>query len=438
MAIGPVTNPIKHVVLIYVENHTFDSVLGRYCFVAKARGCDGAITGKLPDGTRRVLTDQPDIVPEVNHRGRDQIRAINGGTMDGWTEINGCRPTAEPGKEHSYPYGCYTQLARPNVEIPSMMKMVRQFAISDRTFQLGHTTSWHAHMALGAATLDGFAEDPGINPEQSLFTSQVGPGWGCNSFKDVVWSDGTFKRKVPSCVPDATGNGPYRTSPVAYVPTIMDRMDAAGVSWRIYDGDRSQGAKWAICPTFYNCANSSQRFKVVEDADFAVHAAKPTMPTVSIVIPHGSNSQHNVASMLQGDNWIASKVQAVMNGPNWNSTAIFITYDDCGCFYDHVPPPAGLGLRVPMVIVSPYAKAGYTDHNVASVVSMLAFIEHTFGLPPLQPSDATAYDYSQSFDYTQAPIPPLSFSVAMLPQWEARWLDTHPFDLEETDEETDE
>jgi phospholipase C len=123
-------------------------------------------------------------------------------------------------------------------------------------------------------------------------------------------------------------------------------------------------------------------------------------------MPIPKNSQHNGDSMQTGDNYLGSVVSAVMNGPQWSSTAIFITYDDCGCFYDHVPPPAGLGIRVPMVIVSPYAIAGHTDHNVASFASMLAYTEHTLGLAALGSADQNAYDYSQSFDYSQTPLAP--------------------------------
>src|SRR2546422_4724334 len=107
--------------------------------------------------------------------------------------------------------------------------------------------------------------------------------------------------------------------------------------------------------------------------------------------------------MLKGDNRIGQAVSAIMTSPQWSSTAIFITYDDCGCFYDHVPPPAGLGIRVPMVIVSPYAIPGSTDSADASVASMLAFTEHMFGLAPLTSEDANAYDYSNSFGFLQSP-----------------------------------
>jgi phospholipase C len=186
----------------------------------------------------------------------------------------------------------------------------------------------------------------------------------------------------------------------------MDRLDEAGLSWHLYAPSSTQGFGygWAICPTFAECLNGPQAQNVVPPSQFSSDAAAGTLPSLSILIPVEPNSQHNHSSMLAGDNWIAGNVAAVMNGPDWSSTAIFIAYDDCGCFYDHVPPPDDLGIRVPMVIVSQYARSGYTDSTVASFDSLLAFTEHTFGLTPLSPLDASAYDYANSFNYAQAPL----------------------------------
>jgi phospholipase C len=132
--------------------------------------------------------------------------------------------------------------------------------------------------------------------------------------------------------------------------------------------------------------------------------------------------------MIAGDNWIGQVVQAIENGPDWNSTAIFITYDDCGCFYDHVPPPSGLGIRVPMVIVSPYAVPEGNDSNVASFASLLAFTEHTFGLSPLSNVDANAYDYAGSFNFSQQPRRGIPMVQTPVPKWEQRWVAAHPQD----------
>jgi phospholipase C len=115
-----------------------------------------------------------------------------------------------------------------------------------------------------------------------------------------------------------------------------------------------------------------------------------------------------------------------MSGPDWSSTAIYITWDDCGCFYDHFPPPAGNGIRVPMVIVSPYARPGYTDSNVASFASIQAFVEHIFGLAPMSTQDAIAYDYMDSFDFRQQPLSPIALRQHPLPAWLGKWKRLHP------------
>ena len=135
--------------------------------------------------------------------------------------------------------------------------------------------------------------------------------------------------------------------------------------------------------------------------------------------------------MLKGDNWIGSVVGAIEQGTDWRSTAIFITYDDCGCFYDHVPPPTGLGIRVPMVIVSPFARRGYTDSHPASFASMLAFVERDFDLKPLSLQDATAYDYHQSFDFTSPTSTPVKLVDHPLPDWETKWFREHLHDGED-------
>src|SRR5207247_9288506 len=120
-------------------------------------------------------------------------------------------------------------------------------------------------------------------------------------------------------------------------------------------------------------------------------------------------------------------VGAIEDGPDWSSTAIFLTYDDCGCFYDHVPPPSrNLGVREPMVIVSPFAKPGYTDSTNANFMSMLAYTEHTFGLAPLTQADAAAYDYANSFDYGQKPLAPIPMTTPRVPHWQLTRLAAHP------------
>jgi phospholipase C len=226
------------------------------------------------------------------------------------------------------------------------------------------------------------------------------------------------------------------------VPTIFDTMDAAGVSWAIYgagghEQPKVDGYLWTICPTFYECLGSKQDKQLVPASDVLTDAQNGTLPQVSFVTPTDTNSQHNTQSMAVGDNWVGSVVNAIETGPDWSSTAIFLTWDDCGCFYDHVNPlqfDSEWGIRVPMIVVSPFAKQGYTDSTPATYASMLAYVEHSFGLPALHPcgdepgctDDADAYDFSNAFDYGQAPLPPVAMVRTRVPRAERRFIASHP------------
>jgi phospholipase C len=211
---------------------------------------------------------------------------------------------------------------------------------------------------------------------------------------------------------------------VDYVPTIFDRLDAAGLSWSIY---ASPSSSWGICPYFYECLGSRQHANMVGTSTVLTDAENGNLPNYSIVTPTGPISQHNGNSMAQGDNWIGQIVSAIANGPDWSSTAIFVTHDDCGCFYDHVPPPdPATGIRVPMVIVSPYARPGFTDSTTATYVSMLAYVEHAYSLAPLTTADANAYDYADAFDYSQTPLAPVRMVHTRISASERAWIAAHP------------
>jgi phospholipase C len=407
-----VLQPIKHVVVLFQENNSFDQVLGKLC--VEDERCDGATSGLISTGQRIPLQPAPDISPGVNHSVETQTTAMDGGLMDDFDQIIGC--TA-----HSN-YACYEQYD-PS-QIPNLAALARAFVISDRTFEDGPMPSWGSHLVLVAAQTDGFTGD---NPHPGDLPPGV--GWGCDSLMDAPWvpPGGGAVELIPSCIPAPDGSGPYRPSPAQWIPTIMDRMDAAGLSWQIDAGFSPVMGSRSICPSFAECLFGPQRNHVKYAAQVITDGQNGTLPNLSLVMPCCGNSQHNSESMQQGDNWIGQVVGAIMNGPDWLSTAIFITYDDCGCFYDHVPPPDGLGIRVPMVIVSPWVKSGYTDSNVATFSSMLAFTEHVFGLAPLSTQDAGAYDYQSSFTFAYNPSQPM-LRTRPLSRREKRWLKLHPAD----------
>ncbi len=421
---GGSPTPIQHVVVIDLENHSFDSLLGRLCAqiavgtITGHQPCDGATTATLSTAQVIPIRTSPDVVPAADHTVNSQSVAVDGGRMDGFDLIWNCTSATD--------YPCITQYD-PSQE-PNMAALAERFVISDRTFEFTNTPSWAGHIVLAAASTDGFNGD---NPTTSTFTTKTGPGWGCDSYKDAPWWNGSAFVLVPSCVPDRNGAGPYRSSPVPYVPTIFDRLDAAGLTWKIYGGVGKPGTEsgygWTICPTFYECLGSSQRANLVPSANVIPAGQAGTLPSFSIVTPTGANSEHNGYSMAVGDNWLGQVVGAIEHGPDWPSTAIFITWDDCGCFYDHVPPAfPGEGIRVPLLIVSPYARLGMTDSTDATYASILAYVEHDFGLAPLSGADAAAYDYANAFDYFQTPVTaPVRMVHTKVPAWELRRIAAH-------------
>jgi phospholipase C len=415
----PPVNPIKHVVIVYQENHSFDNVLGRFC--VQTGTCDGTTEGKLPDGSTIPLRRSPDIVPKADHQTTAQNRAIHGGLMDGFANNHNCH--AEDG------YACMTQFAHS--QIPNLWRLARSFAVSDRTFQLDSVPSYGAHIELVSTTLDGFTGDRPPDGQQP-----AGPGWGCDSHLDAPWqaTPGGPISLQPACVPwngldpdRYPYGGAYKPTRVRPAKTIMDRLDHADLTWKLYAQGAGEGGGylWAICPNYAKCLYTPRHQNQVERTQVLDDARNGRLPNFSVVLPSVAVSQHNTDSMPAGDNWIGNVVSTIQNGPDWNSTAVFILYDDCGCFYDHVAPPQGLGIRTPMVIVSPWARPGFVDSNQASIASMLAFTEHTFGLDPLSDRDGLAYDYSQSFDFTQTPLAPTPMTHSKLTPHQ-RWVFHHP------------
>lgn len=417
-------SPIKHVVVIVEENHSFDNILGKFCADVEHgkimrpgtdSRCDGVTSGLDSEGQQVPLAEASNTVPPLDHTVHGQAVDINGGRMNGFDENQPCTNDLTT---------CYSQfdpLSGPCPTgscIPNLSTLATRYTVSDRTFEFRASPSWAGHMEFAAATQDRFKGDnPELSNDPTLQPVSHGGGWGCDSGATAQWFDAIGKPfTVPSCIPDKAGSlGPnwvnYQGPHAKYVPTIFDRLHAAHLSWSIYGGNgkstgpnvmQASGWQWAICPTFAECLYSGQRTHLHPATRILKDAAGDNLPSFSMVTPTFSNSQHNAAFMDEGDNYLGQVVSSLESSPEWGSTAAFITYDDCGCFYDHVNPlayDAYWGVRVPMVIVSPWAKAGYTDSNPTTFAGILAFAEHNFDVSPLNASDAKAYDYSQSFCY---------------------------------------
>jgi phospholipase C len=411
--------PIQHVVIFYQENHSFDNVLGLICH-SRPTPCDGATTGHVGN-TTIPLSQASDVVPQVVHDTPSQLAGIDNGKMDGFYQISGCGATTH--------YACYSQYSAS--QIPNEAALANTFAVSDRTFEWNVVPSFEAHIDLVANTPDGFYDNP---------TQRTNTGWGCDSGLTARWrptNTGTFKLE-PTCVPAPKTSPGYaaepkavKNSPVSWVPTIMDRFDTAGVTWRIYAAAKGNGGYgWSTCPIFADCLYTGQKANAVETGQIITDAQAGTLPSLSILLPHsgatGSTSQHNGDSMAAGDNWIGQVISALEHGPEWSSTAVLLTFDDCGCFYDHVPPPTGNGIRVPMTLISPYARPGYTDSQPASFASMLAFVEHVFNVTPLNNGDSQAYDYFGAFNWSQPPLTGARMAQIPEPASSKAYIAAHP------------
>jgi phospholipase C len=216
-------------------------------------------------------------------------------------------------------------------------------------------------------------------------------------------------------------------------PSILDSLDAAKIDWTYYvttervidpaDGQvalsldapsrlPSDFSYFNPLPAFREVKSDPTRFvRLVDTADFYDDARAGRLPAVSWIAPSADLSEHPPHSIRTGMAYVTGLVNAIMEGPDWNTTAIFISYDEWGGFYDHVPPPVvdgeGFGLRVPGIIISPYARSGYVDHRVYSSASWLKIVEDRFGLPPLTTRDASAASMLEAFDFDQPPRSPL-------------------------------
>jgi phospholipase C len=224
--------------------------------------------------------------------------------------------------------------------------------------------------------------------------------WGCDS---------PANSRTMLLNPDGTRTPVF---PCFDFPTLADSLDAAGISWRYYAPNPGQsGYIWSAYNAINHIRYGDDWANVVPPTQFVDDAMSGNLQAVSWIVVGSGLSEHPPASSCVGENWTVQQLNAVMQGPDWNTTAVFLTWDDFGGFYDHVPPPFsdefGLGPRVPLLIISPYALSGYISHTQYEFSSLLKFAETRFGLDPLTDRDTQANDLTDSFDFTQNPLPPL-------------------------------
>lgn len=427
---------IEHIVMIMQENRSFDHYFGTF------PGADGIpMTNGVPTSCQPDPRGGPCVRPFVDHR--DYVVAgphgevsgrttINGGRMDGFLKVSvnasrtcvnvysGC--AVDPTNVLGY---------HTRSDVPNYWKYAENFVLQDRMFQsnLGWSLPAHLYMVSGwsadctqhrvpASCVDAAGDLQAVHPDNFANPADV----KLDPLSPIyAWTDITYLLR--------RANVPWAYYVVA--GTEPDCADEETLSCVPRPQNAFTPGIWNPLPYFDTVRDSGQVGNVQSIDNFFGAARNGTLPAVSWVIPSGDVSEHGpVGAVSHGQSFVTSVVNAVMRSPNWNSTAIFVAWDDWGGFYDHVVPPVvdenGFGLRVPALVISPYAKRGYVDHQVLSFDAYLKFIEDVFlggrrldpatdGRPDPRPTVREDLpilgDLSNAFDFTQAPRPPMILPV---------------------------
>ena len=366
---------IKHIIIIMQENRSFDSYFGVY------PGADGI---PMQNGVPTVCVNDPKTgicvkpyhnTADVNGGGpHDQAAAtadINGGQMNGFVAEaergrKGCSNSVNPictNTSSVDAMGYHT-----GSDIPNYWAYAKSFVLQDHMFEPNASWSLPAHLFLVSAW-SAKCSQPG--DPMSCANALNGPSGVNVSKNDYAWTDLTYllhKNNVSWGYYLSAGTEPDCANDQMICVQGVQRARVPGI--------------WNPLPQFDTVRQDGQLGNIQDVSSFLTAAKAGTLPAVSWVVPNGAISEHPPARVSAGQSYVTSLINTVMQGPDWSSSAIFLTWDDWGGFYDHVTPPSvdenGYGLRVPGLVISPYAKQGYIDHQTLSFDAYLKFIEDDF------------------------------------------------------------
>src|SRR5579871_316618 len=381
----PDLTQIQHFVFLIKENRTFDEYFGTF------PGANGATQATVSTGQVVALGETPDVAPrDLTHNWVAAQTAMDWGRMDKFDQQYQCSMAGDE--------LCLTQMLQS--DLPNYWTYAQTFTLADAAFSSLHGVSFPNHLYTVGAQSGGAIDNP-LNSSST---------WGCDSAPNAT---------VP--VLNSQGYLSYQY-PCFDFSTLADSMENAGLTWRYYaPGFGDGGYGWSALDAINHIRNGPLwTTNVVPPTQFLADAQSGNLPALSWVTPPYVDSEHpRGTSVCVGENWTVSMINAAMQGPDWNTTAIVLTWDDYGGFYDHVDPPQvdtfGLGPRVPWIVISPYAKPKYISHTTYEYSSFLKTVEERFSLPPLTERDADANDLLDSFDFTQSPLPPLILSQRQCP-----------------------
>jgi phospholipase C len=398
---------IQHIVFIVQENRTPDNMFQDSVLIS--RGADIKQSGLNSQGQTIPLTET-DLATnyDVAHSHRAFENMYDGGKMDG---ANLSTTTCASGAVNCPPANPQYMYVNP-AELQPYFQMAEQYTFGDRMFQTNQGPSFPAHQFLISGTSAPTATS-------NLFASEnVAPGTG----DGCIAPAGNTVRLI-----NPAGQELSSQYPCFEHQTLTDLLDAKHISWRYYAADPSfiwtaPDAIQHICqPQTQNgklvCTGPDWNNVSIPPTNVLTDIANNNLAQVTWVTPSAAYSDHSLLNTGGGPSWVASIVNAIGNSAYWSHTVIILTWDDWGGWYDHVPPPKILvncsqwgcgyvyGFRVPLIVISPYAKAQYISHTNHDFGSVLNFIEQNFGLSSLGYADSATSDaLSDCFDFTQTPL----------------------------------
>lgn len=415
---------VGHVVVIYMENHSFDNLYGQfpgadglssatpgettqvdsggqpYTYLPPIRG-NSAFPTNLPNGIFNIDQYVPSDreTPDVLHRWYQEPQQIDGGKMDKFALYNSSKGLT---------MGYY------KTDLLPLAAVAREYTLCDHFFHSVFGGSFLNHQWLIAAATPVFPNAPERMKAKVDASGRLVKDGTVTPDGYVVNTSFSVNSPRPANV------APQFLIPNQTNPTIGDRLSDKGISWAWYSGGWDSALAGRPDAHFeyhhepfmyyarYADGTRAKKEHLRDELEFLAAAKAGRLPAVSFVKPSGLEDEHPGSSdVLHSENHAVDLINAVLNGPDGKDAVIILTYDENGGFWDHVPPPVidkwGPGTRIPAIIISPFAKKGFVDHTQYETVSILAFIEKRWGLKPLNGRDAAARPLDNAFDFTQTP-----------------------------------